>query len=380
MKEVIIIQRIFPKYQQPIFDAINKKIDFTLLYSKDRSGIKQTLSPYAVEIKKWRYGKGDTQLFLRGFKYIWKSKPKVIIHELAVGILSLPIVLLARKIWGYKFIIWGHSYNRKIGFNPQGNLSDRYRIWIHKKADAIITYSNGEKEILVKNKIDSNKIFPALNTLDTNKYLPIRDKLEKIGKQHIKEELGFKHQFNLVFIGRLYEDKWPQYAIEVLDILRKRKSLSIGLHFVGTGEIEKNLSELSQKKGLQNDVYFHGEIYDDYKTGQLLFVSDMMIMPGCVGLSVNHAFCFDCPVITFEAAQLVPAHGPEIEYIVNGNTGFIAKNKNIEDMSERIFNYLHDDQLRQYMKIQIRNMIEKICPVEKLVGEVIQAINYVRKK
>ena len=380
MKEIIIIQRIFPDYQKPIFDAIYLKSEFTLLHSSNKSGIKQVCSPYSKQINKWNYWKGDTHLFLSVFGYIRKSKPKIIIHELAVGILSLPIVLLARKILGYKFVLWGHTYNRKIGFNPKKNLSDKYRLWLHRKADAIITYSNSEKEELINCGIDRNKIFPALNTLATDKYLPIRDGLEKIGKENVKQNLGFEHQFNLVFIGRLNEDKWPQYAIDVLNILLKKKSLSIALHFVGSGTMEKSLLEYSNKNRLQNNVFFYGEIYDENKSGGFLFASDMMIMPGYVGLSVNHAFCFDCPVITFESINHVPAHSPEIEYIIHGKTGFIVKHKSIEDMAETIYNYLKDGQLKKEVKIHSRNMIENVCPMEKLINEYINAINYVYKK
>lgn len=379
MKEIVIIQRIFPEYRKPIFDAIHREVDFTLLHSKNTSGIKQTSAPYSIQIKQWQYGKGDTRLFFRVFGFIRRNKPKIIIHELAVGILSLPLVVLARKIFGYKFILWGHTYNRKKGFDPQKSLSDKYRLWLQKKADAIITYSMGEKEELVKNNINGNKIFPGLNTLDTNKFLPIRDSFRKIGKENIKQKLGFTHQFNLIFIGRLYEDKWPQVAIEVLDLLFKKNFLSVGLHFVGSGTMEKSLVDYANKNGLQHNVFFHKEIFDEYKSGELLFASDIMIMPGCVGLSVNHAFCFDCPVITFESNNNIPAHGPEIEYIIHGKTGFIAKNRSVEEMAGIIYNYLSDAPLQDEVKINIRNMIEKTCPIEKLTGAFVDAIYYANK-
>jgi glycosyltransferase involved in cell wall biosynthesis len=379
VKEIIIIQRIFPEYRKPIFDAIHRQIDFTLLHSKNNSGIKQTSAPYSVQIKQWQYGKGDTRLFFRVFGYIKRNKPKIIIHELAVGILSLPLVVLARKIFGYKFILWGHTYNRKKGFDPQKSLSDKYRLWLQGKADAIITYSVGEKEELVRNKINSNKIFPALNTLDTNKFLPIRDNFEKTGKENVKQKLGFTHQFNLIFIGRLYEDKWPQVAIEVLNMLSKKNSLSVALHFVGSGTMESSLVEYANKNGLEDHVFFHKEIFDEYKSGELLFASDIMIMPGCVGLSVNHAFCFDCPVITFESENNIPAHGPEIEYIIHGKTGFIAKNRSVADMAGIVYNYLSDAPLQEEIKVNIRNMIEKTCPIEKLTGAFVDAIYYANK-
>lgn len=380
MKKVLVVQRIFPEYRKPIFDAIHERIGFLLLHSRNDSGIKQTTASYSVPIKKWQYGKGDTHLYLPVFGPIKKHKPNVIIHELAVGIISLPIALLTRKVFGYKLILWGHTYNRKAGFNPQKSLSDKYRLWLQKKADAIITYSLREKEELIRHNVNGRKIFPAHNTLDTNKYLPVRNRFAEIGKEAIKQKLGFTHRFNLIFIGRLYEDKWPQCAIEVLKSLSEKNLASVALHFVGSGAMEKQLREFAVAHGLQNQVFFHGEIYDESKTGELLFASDVMIMPGCVGLSVNHAFCFDCPVITFETVNHVPAHGPEIEYIIHQKTGFVVKNKSVEDMAATVYDYLNDERLQNEFRTNIRNLIENICPIEKLTGGFVDAINYVSKK
>ena len=71
-----------------------------------------------------------------------------------------------------------------------------------------------------------------------------------------------------------------------------------------------------------NNVVFHGAIHDDVKTGEILFACDMMVMPGYLGLSVNHAFCFDCPVMSFEQQKNGPFHSPEVEYVINNKTGF----------------------------------------------------------
>ena len=375
---VIIVQRIFPQYRKAVFDAIYRQVRFTLLHSDNLSGIKQTMADYSVAVSQWKYGGGDTKLFLRIFSYIRKNRPNVVIHEMAVGILSLPVAILRRKSLGYKLILWGHTYNRKAGFNPK-SWSDRYRLWMQRKADAIITYSNGEKKLLVEHGISEEKIFPALNTLDTDRYFPVRNELERIGREEIKRRLGFRHDFNLIFIGRLYEDKWPQHAVEVLEILLRQKSLSIALHFVGSGEMEASLMTYCHERGLQQNVFFHKEVYDERRTGELLFASDMMIMPGCVGLSVNHAFCFDCPVITFAGENNIPAHGPEIEYVLNGVTGFIVPSRNVNAMADTLLQYLNDETRQQEMKQHVRNMIENNCPIGKLTAGFIDAINYVNK-
>ena len=380
MKPIVLIQRIFPAYRKPIFDAIHKKIDFVLLHSVNKSGIKQVFSKYSVRIKKLKYGRNDTHLFLFVFRYLVGNRPDIVIHELAAGILSLPFVLIGRKFLGYKLILWGHMYDHKTGFDPQHRIMDKYRLWLQNHADAIITYSIGEKKILEKNNVNSEKIFPALNTLDTDQYLPIRNQLETIGKENVKHQLGFTHDFNLVFIGRLYEDKLPHYLLEILKILNKTE-LSVAAHFVGTGEMENKLKLIASENGLNGCVFFHGEIYDEHRTGQLLFASDIMIMPGCVGLSVNHAFCFDCPVVTFEANENhFPAHGPEIEYIIDRKTGFIVENDNIEAMASTVEQYFNNPVLRAEMKVEIRNMIENTCPIGKLVGGFSEAIQFCLEK
>lgn len=379
MKEIVIIQRILPEYRRPIFDSLFKTMKFTLLHSTNNSGIKQASTEYSVIISKVQYGKGDTHLFLNVFPYLRLKKPRVVIHELAVGIISLPLVLFLRKVLGYKFILWGHTYNRKKGFNPQ-RFSDKYRLWLQRKADAIITYSQSEKDILINNKISANKIFPALNTLDTNKYLALRKIFESIGKENIKLKIGFTYKFNLIFIGRLYHDKWPHHAIDVLQELLKICDKSIALHFVGDGEMKQYLQDYALKNNLLNNIFFHGESYDENRTGELLFASDIMIMPGCVGLSANHAFCFDCPVITFETTNAVPAHGPEIEYIVNRKTGFVIKNNDIRQMANTIKDYLQDDVLKKEMLSNIRNLIETTCSIEKFSDGFLNAIKFVNQE
>lgn len=381
MNPIFIIQRIFPKYRQPIFDAIHRNVDFTLLHSTNNSGIKQTEASYSVKIKKWQYSKNDTHLLLFVFGQILKKKPAIIIHELAAGILTLPMVLLLRKILGYKFLLWGHMYDHKVGFYPAQKKMDAYRLWLQRKADGIITYSKGEKDILVKHGIKQEKIFVAYNTLDTQKFLKIRDSLEGIGKNAIKAEVGFTHQYNLIFIGRLYEEKLPEILIGILQQLKQMQSnLSVAIHYVGTGSMEDKLRLQVEKLNLSKDVFFHGEIYDEQTNGKLLFASDIMVMPGCVGLSVNHAFCFNCPVITFEAENNLPAHGPEIEYVIDSKTGFLVKNNDVAAMSNKIFTYLQHVELQNEVKAGVKHLIENQCSIDNLVKGFKDAISYVSSK
>ena len=50
--------------------------------------------------------------------------------------------------------------------------------------------------------------------------------------------------------------------------------------------------------GIDKQVVFHGAIFDYAITGAYLFASDLMIIPENVGLSLNHAMAFGCPVLS----------------------------------------------------------------------------------
>lgn len=273
-------------------------------------------------------------------------------------------------------IFWGHMYDRTKGFSPAKSLLDRYRQWLWRKADAIIAYSQEERQLLVDCYIPQEKIFVAFNTVDTRSFLKVRDNLESEGKPAVKKRSGFVHEFNLTFIGRLYKEKQPELLLDLLIELTDRGIKSIAVHFVGDGEMTSVLKKRVEDARLENMVFFHGAIYDEALSGELLFCSDLMIMPGCVGLSVNHAFCFNCPVVTFKQVGQIPAHGPEIEYIRDSKTGFQIANHTTSALADVVENYLLSADLRKTMRNEIRNFIERDCSIEKMAAGVVEAIKW----
>ena len=129
-------------------------------------------------------------------------------------------------------------------------------------------------------------------------------------KAAIKERLGIKHDFNILFIGRLLASKKPDLLLDVYEILKNQYQTTIGVHFIGSGERYDAIKERIESNFDASDFYLYGAIHDNEKSGELLFASDMMVLPGAAGLSINHAFCFDCPVVSFAAHNWDPAHGP----------------------------------------------------------------------
>jgi glycosyltransferase involved in cell wall biosynthesis len=376
--KILMLHRIFASYRKPIYDKLAERYDYILAHSDKEKTIKQAVTAYSKKIPTFQYSKGDTHLFFENFSLILKFKPKVFIHEAAVGILSTLPTYIICKIMGIKFILYGHGYNRLQGFNPKQSWTDKYRAFLMRKAHASIVYTETDRKRLGEYS-DIHKIFVAQNTLDTTHLVALRQDFEIEGKGKIQEKIGYTHPYNLIFIGRIIDEKMPEKILEAFDILEGKMPNQVGIHFVGDGDI-KPLQDIVEKKNWQNSVKFHGSIYDERQSGEYLFASDLMIMPGYLGLAVNHAFVFDIPIVSFAQTEIGPFHSPEIEYVTNEETGFLVPNLSVEAMATTVEMYLKNPVLQAKMKKNIRHKMEQELTIDNMVKGFTDAIDFVLKK
>jgi len=372
MKDILLIERIFPKYRKDILDELHHQIDFIILHSDDKSAIKKVTTPYSKKISSFRYSANETHQFLNVFPFIFKNRPKIIIHEFSIGIASLLPTYFLSKLLKIKFILWGHGYDRSKGFYPEKSFNDKLRLILVKKADAVIFYGQ-EAKLLFSEYVKCDKLFIAFNCLNTNVLTAIRDKLEKEGRENLKKRIGFVDKYNLIFIGRLLKIKQPQILIDVYEYLVNIYGNIICIHFVGDGDYLNQLKEIAKLKGIEKSIKFYGAIHDDIKNGELLYCSDLMVMPGPVGLSVNHAFNFDCPVVTYQQK----GNGPEIEYLINDKTGYIVETHTLEAICKVISKYFDSKEIQHQMKLNIRKMIETNCSIYNFIKGFDDAIKFV---
>ncbi len=363
-----MVQKIFSHYRKPIFDLLNEEFDnFILLTTKYKHSVSPDtdfLPSYVKLIGYFKYGKNETNFILDTFTFIFRMKPDVIIYEFSLGILSLIPTMILCKILNIKFILHGHGYNFKKGLDPKKNILDKVRIRLIEKSDATILYSKTAKTKL-STFIQSEKLFVAPNTLDTNYLLSIKEKFLKQGKESLKSELNFSKKFNIVFIGRLLEDKQPFLCINFIEDYIKKYNKDIMLHIVGEGPEKNKLVKFMNDNKLSENIRLYGKIYDDIKSGKILFCSDLLILPGAVGLSVNHALIYGCPVMSLKQKSDGPFHSPEVEYIENEKTGFLADD--YVHLKNFIFKYLNDKSLQLKMQNEINFAVQNTFPIEKMI-------------
>jgi len=189
----------------------------------------------------------------------------------------------------------------------------------------------------------------------------------------VRKEIGLVESKHYVcFIGRLLKSKEVDIMLRSLRILQ-RNNKKIGAVIIGDGPHRGQLQDLCLKFGL-NDVHFTGFLSAWDISAPYIYACDVLVNPGYVGLSVNHALSFGLPVITQKGGKNGPIHSPEVAFIRPGVTGFFTRNSDIEHLAECVLHAL--DNIRVMRKECIK-YAEEMLTVNNMVEGHIRAIQSV---
>jgi len=204
------------------------------------------------------------------------------------------------------------------------NLSKK--IW--RKARVVIANSQGLKEAARKTSIKQD-IKVICNGIDTDKFKPCLDK--KIGKI-----------IKLISVGRLATEKGYNYLLESLIGIN-----NVSLTLVGSGPLERELKELSNKLDIKVD--FVGRI-DSRNVIQKLQDSDIYVSSSIkegMSNSVLEAMACGLPVITTNV-------GGSKELVKNN--GLIVDKGSVSSLREAIVKLVNDFDLIYKMRENSRSL------------------------
>lgn len=376
--KIVIIQRVFSHYRKPFFDQLSERYDLIVLHGKQKSTIQQINAPYSKITSIINYLPGESFVYLKALRTIKKINPDIIIYEFSPSILSIFRHLWFARKKCIKFILWGQGFNRKKEFRPRRNLSSYVRLYLLKLSDAIIVYGKQAYDILNSSITEPNKIFVAPNSLDVKKLVDIRKRLETIGRDKIKKDLNVSFKYVLLFVGRLIKSKNPDLLLSLFEQFQKTDiGKDIQIIIIGEGPLKKELTEEVLLRNYNNQIKILGGIYDDWELGKFFFISDFLIIPGEIGLVINHSFAFGCPVATFKGNENGPWHGPEIELLLPNINGILCSSKDISVFSEKIRKMLSEPDLHQGMKENIKISFDNNDRFSNMLEGFRKAIDYV---
>lgn len=170
----------------------------------------------------------------------------------------------------------------------------------------------------------------------------------------------------VLFIGRLIDLKGADHLVKAIpSVLESCPDIKTVL--VGSGPQEAYLKDLSRRLGLEDTILFVGQVPQE-KLPKFYSIASILVLPSIVnergeteglGLVLLEAMASRVPVIGSDVGGIT-------DIIKDGETGLLARQKDHNDLAEKIIRLLSDEELRNRV---IENGLRSI--EQRFSGEVI---------
>ena len=206
---------------------------------------------------------------------------------------------------------WGHGRNFQSAA-PWG-WRERWKAWWLLRADWWFTYTQGTRRYIAGQGFDIERITSLDNAVDDSGFLRDLSSVTDAQLEAARGNLGIGAGAQVaIFCGSLYPEKRIALLLASADLLHARLP-DFHLLVLGDGPdaglVKAALPDrpwlhwLGQRRAPEKALYYR--------------CASVMLNPGAVGLHVVDAFIAQTPLVT----QASAAHGPEYDYLVDGENG-----------------------------------------------------------
>lgn len=372
MKIKLAILNTHPiQYFAPLYKRLaqEKNIDLTVLYCS-RWGVSEYIDPQFKTKFKW-----DVPL-LDGYNYKFlKNIRKTEDVNKFFNLINLEII--KELIKNKNDVLWVNGHNNltniiavitakllgiKLLMRAETQLNvEPLRIKkIFRKPAMKLFYNffNGFLYIGSRNKeyykytgVNDSKLFFVPYTVNNDFFISEVENAKK-NYSEIKKRFNINNNnLNIVYASKLMKRKNPIDLLKAFEIVKKRLE-NVNLIFVGTGEEENNLKNYVDSNKL-NDVYFLGFL-NQSELPKAFAISDIFVLPSVNetwGLIINEAMCAGLPVIVSDVVGAVP------DLLKEGINGYSFQAGNVEQLAEKLYLILSNDELRISMGKKSREII-----------------------
>ncbi len=223
----------------------------------------------------------------------------------------------------------------------------RHRFYLYRlrqlfdQGSAFIVLSNKMKQDILNLGCPEKKIFVHYQGVDINTFSFSK-------RPHLPDSLqAGKQRFDILLHGRFVEKKGLDYGIRAFKIIADKYPQAF-LTIIGDGELRKKLQYLVKSIGLQDRVTFlgfrpHSEIPAILKTMDILLSPNVTSHNGDkegIPTTIKEAMATGLPVVS-------TYHSGIPELVLDGKTGFLVPERDIDALAEKLENLITDQQLRE---------------------------------
>jgi glycosyltransferase involved in cell wall biosynthesis len=330
----ILQQGFIPRYRVRFYELLHERseIEYVVFHGPPPVGTGHIAAPGPFSFPNvWTDSRqirasGRVLLYQPIVRQIMTSRWDAIVVAPYVRLLSNLILIPLFKARGKAVIAWGHGFEKEEDHGEAVTallrIMARLKARFARSVDGYIleTYSARGADQLAAIGVASKRIHAGRNSLDMADQIALHSRLEHVGPESIRSALGLRQDSAvLLFVGRMYREKRVGELLEAVRRLRARcPDMSVELVVIGDGpELPRARTAASDMAG----IHFRGALHDQEAVARHMRVASALVMPGALGLVVNHAFAHGVPVITRDS----PLHGPEVNYIEPGVNGLIVE-------------------------------------------------------
>jgi glycosyltransferase involved in cell wall biosynthesis len=286
------------------------------------------------------------------------------------NILSTWWIALRSKFLGKKVLFWTHGWLKR-----EPILKRTLRNLYFGLADRVLCYGERARSLAKDMGFNESRVVPVYNSLDFTSATLLYDRLQSGFLPKVKpQELFHNSALPLIICtARLIRQCRFDLLFDAAAILAGL-GRPINILLIGDGEAREELTRQASELAL--NVVFYGACYDEETVGSMIYLSDLTVSPGKIGLTVIHSLSYGTPAITHDNLD---QQMPEVEAIVTDETGLLFKYESSENLAEAIDNWLHRAMDRGRVRSACRAVIEQKwnpkrqrIEIEKALDEILE--------
>lgn len=259
------------------------------------------------------------------------------------------LAALIARLRGVPVLFWTHGWLKR-----EGKLKAFTRNLFYRIADHLLVYSNRGKQLGVESGYSAERLTVIYNSLDINRANEIVSRINS-GDIDLRPQDLFRYKSRPLVICTARLTPLCRF-----DLLLRASSLldgrgyPINILLVGDGPSRSMLEDLAEELGVE--VHFAGAVYDEELIGPWIYHSDITVSPGKIGLTAIHSLMYGTAAITHGDLDL---QMPEVEAIIDGETGALFKRDDYLDLANKIEQWLSDDRDRESIRTACRRTVSE---------------------
>jgi glycosyltransferase involved in cell wall biosynthesis len=295
-------------------------------------------------------------------KEIKKFKPDAVILFLHMKDRILWPLIHWLKLSGIPVALWTKARNLD---DLDNRIRNAFFDYLHLMSNGLILYTASLMRFIPERQ--RGKVFIANNTVNFDDYPAIPE-----SKEQIKRDLGIPFQKVVLFAGRIGEERNRKKVDHLIDLFRDLDRTDAGLVIVGSG-----LSDELRARMNPANTFYLGEVHDseNRQISRIFKMADICSIPGHVGLGLNQAFYWGLPMVTEQGNQ-----PPEIEYLRDGENGFIVAEDDRAALRDRLLFLLDNDEQRNRMSANARRDILENASIEGMFQGFLSCVSAIARQ